>query len=126
MEAGMQVLGSSDTFNDGAVAGMQAVADKAKPKAKAKAKPQTEAAETSEPVSRDEPIAGAHVGLCVQFCNRDGEIIPGILQRQSKASPGMWDVRIFLNSAATMPPPRSSVPHSETPKPGHWNFIPSD
>lgn len=62
------------------------------------------------------------VGLPVQYCQRDGEVIPGVLQRKGRLD-DLWDVRVFPNGASH-PVLRSAVRFSETPKAGYWNYIP--
>lgn len=122
MEAGMQVLGASEAV----MPGIQP-SENPKLKVKAKAKPKAAEDDTDTDMdvlpSRNEAIVGACVGLPVQFCLREGELTPGVLQRQSKSSPSLWDVKIDLG-ASNVSSMRHGAPYSKTPKPGHWNFLP--
>lgn len=77
----------------------------------------------SQPAAPKQAIAGAHVGLPVQFMNLEGELLPARLQRASRINPSLWDVKISLNGSS-IEPTRYNVPHSDTPKKGYWNFIP--
>ena len=111
-ESGM----SSKTFEPAAMGAEQAEADnKPNRSAKAKSKPPEALAV--------EGIPGAQVGLPIQFCNHDGEVVPAVLQRLSRTDKRMWDVRYFPGGASVVSPCRAA-PYSETPKIGHWNFIP--
>jgi hypothetical protein len=69
-----------------------------------------------------EPIAGAHVGVPVQFQMPSGPL-PAILQRQAAVDPRMWDLKVFL-PAAVMASCRNGVRFSEEPQVGYWNFLP--
>lgn len=62
------------------------------------------------------------VGLPVQY-HTDNEVLPGLLQRQSKADPALWDVRLFLGGPS-LPVLRVGVKHSDEPKAGCWTFLP--
>ncbi len=61
------------------------------------------------------------VGLPVQYCQGD-EVIPGVLQRQSRLGAHLWDVKVSPGGM-TILITRAAVPFSETPKSGHWSFL---
>ena len=84
-------------------------------------------AEASHPLLAQEAYPSPRqpwVGCPVQFCGDDGSIIPGVLQRESLAEPGIFDVKVSPHGAALWVT-RYAVKHSETPKPGCWSFGPA-
>lgn len=92
----------------------------AAPAAEAPAKRPLQDVVPSSPFGKRQPC----VGLPVQFSyGSAGEIIPGVLQRQNRTDPSLWDVRIWLNGAHTYVT-RAAVKYSETPAPGCWSFLP--
>lgn len=62
------------------------------------------------------------VGLPVQYHTRT-ETLPAILQRQSKADPSLWDVKVFL-SGASIPVLRVGVLQADEVKVGCWSLLP--
>lgn len=89
----------------------------ARPKPARSAKP-LETSQASAPVAGRTPC----VGLPVQY-HTQTEILPGMLQRQSKADPNVWDVRVFLGGPS-VPVLRIGVKQSDEAKAGCWTLLP--
>lgn len=80
----------------------------------------------STPICVRNPVSPGIIGWPVQYCEKDGTIIPGVLHRRPITSPDTWDVKVFLGGAATFIT-RGAIrmsPISPAPTPGCWNYLP--
>lgn len=78
--------------------------------------------ETMEPFA--DPPACATVGLPVRYCDREGTVVPAVLQSQPRTDRTSWNVRIYPETMLASIV-RPAVKYSAEPRAGCWSLLPT-